>query len=185
MNVIEIIGFITAVLGIYLTAKKNIYAWPILIISSLAYAYFFYEIKLYADAVLQFFFVGTSVFAWINWSDNLKSSKQLIVHSLPFHKLIGYVFVALLIGKFFGVILNKYTDASYAEYDSLLFASSILASILSAKLILENWYLWIVINLLYILLYLNKQAYLTAVLYSILVVLAITGLQQWKKIKHV
>lgn len=184
MNAIEIIGFVTAVLGIYLSAKKNIFAWPILIVSSLAYAYFFFDIKLYADSVLQFFFVGTSVFAWINWSKNMKTEHQLVVQSLSFNSLLKYLFITLLIGKFFGILLNRYTDASYAEYDSLLFASSIFASILSAKLYVENWYLWIIINASYIILYLNKQAYLTAVLYGILIVLAVLGLLEWRKKSH-
>ena len=184
MNAIEIIGFVTAVLGIYLTAKKNILAWPILIVSSLAYAYFFFEIKLYADATLQFFFVGTSIFAWINWNKNFNSEHTLPIQKLSFNKLILYLLITLVLGKFFGIQLNKYTDASFAEYDSVLFAASILASILSAKLFLENWYLWIVINISYIILYLYKEAYLTAVLYAILVALAILGLREWKKQLH-
>lgn len=184
MNAIEIIGFVTAVLGIYLTAKKNISAWPILIVSSLAYAYFFFEIKLYADATLQFFFVATSIFAWINWKKNINSEQTLSVKKLSFNKLILYLLITLVLGKFFGIQLNKYTDASYAEYDSVLFAVSILASILSAKLFIENWYLWIVVNLSYIILYIYKEAYLTAVLYTILVILAVLGLREWKKQVH-
>jgi nicotinamide mononucleotide transporter len=58
------------------------------------------------------------------------------------------------------------------------------ASILSAKMFLENWYFWIVINLSYIVLYIYKEAYLTAVLYAILVALAVLGLREWKKQLH-
>lgn len=181
MNAIEIIGFITAVLGIYLSAKKNIYAWPVLIISSLAYAYFFFEIKLYADTVLQFFFVGTSIFAWLNWKKNLQSTHQLSIKSLPFKWLMLFLLVTLVFGKIFGIFLTKYTDASFAEYDSLLFAASLFASILSAKLFLENWYIWIIVDLSYIILYVLKEAYLTGFLYSILVALAVLGLLEWRK----
>jgi nicotinamide mononucleotide transporter len=184
MNAIEIIGFITAVLGIYLSAKKNILAWPVLIISSLAYAYFFFEIKLYADAMLQFFFVATSVFAWYQWKKESKNNQTLKVKSLPFAKLVSYVFIALVIGKCLGYLLNKYTDASYANFDSLLLAASVLASILSAKLFVENWYVWIVANISYVLLYIIKDAYLTAILYAVLLVIAVIGLRDWRKQAH-
>ncbi len=184
MNAIEIIGFITAVLGIYFSAKKNIFAWPVLIVSSLAYAFFFFEIKLYADALLQFFFVATSLLAWYHWNKENKQHNELRVKNLSFAKLIAFVFFALILGKAFGFILNKYTDATYADYDSILFASSILASILSAKLFLENWYLWILINFSYIILYIQKEAYLTAFLYFILLVIALIGLRDWKKQTH-
>lgn len=184
MNAIEIIGFITAVLGIYLSAKKNILAWPVLIVSSLAYAFFFFEIKLYADALLQFFFVATSLLAWYHWKKESKQHNELRVKKLSFAKLISYVFIAMVFGKALGFILNKYTDATYADYDSILFASSILASILSAKLFLENWYLWILINFSYIFLYIQKEAYLTAFLYFILLVIALIGLRDWKKQVH-
>lgn len=184
MNAIEIIGFVTAVLGIYLTAKKNIIAWPILILSSFAYAYFFFEIKLYADSSLQFFFVATSIFAWISWKKNITSEKTFVVKNINLKIIIGLLFLIAFSGIILAKILTKFSDATYAEYDSILFSASIVASILSAKMYLENWYFWIVINLSYIILYIYKEAYLTAVLYTILIALAILGLREWKKLLH-
>jgi nicotinamide mononucleotide transporter len=90
----------------------------------------------------------------------------------------------LVIGKCLGYLLNKYTDASYANFDSLLLAASVLASILSAKLFVENWYVWIVVNISYVLLYIIKDAYLTAILYAVLLVIAVIGLRDWKKQVH-
>ena len=184
MNAIEIIGFVTAVLGIYLTAKKNIIAWPILILSSLAYAYFFFEIKLYADSTLQFFFVATSIFAWINWKKSMANEQAFVVHRIAIKNITGLLLLISFSGIFIAKILTKFSDATYAEYDSILFSASIVASILSAKMYLENWYFWIVINLSYIVLYIYKEAYLTAVLYTILIALAILGLREWKKLLH-
>ncbi len=184
MNAIEIIGFVTAVLGIYLTAKKNIIAWPILILSSLAYAYFFFEIKLYADSTLQFFFVATSIFAWINWKKSMTNEQTFVVQRLAIKNITGLLLLISFSGIIIAKILTKFSDATYAEYDSILFSASIVASILSAKMYLENWYFWIVINLSYIVLYIYKEAYLTAVLYTILIALAVLGLREWKKQLH-
>lgn len=184
MNTLEIIGFVTAVLGIYLTAKKNILAWPILIVSSLAYAYFFFEIKLYADSSLQFFFVATSIFAWVNWKKSIANEKAFVVKRLNTKNISGLLLLIVFSGIIIAKLLTRFSDATYAEYDSILFSASIIASILSAKLYLENWYFWIIINLSYIVLYIYKEAYLTAILYSILVALALVGLREWKKQSH-
>lgn len=181
MNAIEIIGFITAVLGIYLTAKKNIYAWPILIISSLAYAFFFFEIKLYADTILQFFFVATSAYAWFNWNKNIDESNKLNVRRFKNREWVPVIFYILFASIIVAKFLSKYTDGTFVELDSILFISSVAASILSAKLYLENWYFWIVINFSYIVLYVFKDAYLTALLYSVLLGLAFVGLKEWRK----
>jgi nicotinamide mononucleotide transporter len=67
MSTIEIIGFITALLGVWLTIRQNILCWLVNIISSLFYCIYFFELKLYADSSLQVFFVVMGVYGWVNW----------------------------------------------------------------------------------------------------------------------
>jgi nicotinamide mononucleotide transporter len=56
---------------------------------------------------------------------------------------------------------------------------------MSAQKWLENWLLWIFVNSIYIVLYIYKDLYLTALLYGLLIVLAVLGWLQWsKKIKQ-
>lgn len=182
MELIEIIGFISAVISIYLTAEKKINAWPISIFSSGAYAFFFYEIRLYADVLLQIFFIGSSIYAWYSWSKQLQiHNDELFVKKIGLKKLAYIITLIFVLGAIVGFLFKTFSDADYAYYDSVLFVASILTTLLAAKLYLENWYLWIVINFAYILLYLLKSAELTALLYLILLVLAILGLYKWKK----
>ncbi len=186
MEIIEIIGFISAVIGIYLSAEKKIYAWPINIFSAGAYSLFFYEIRLYADALLQLFFIASSCYGWYNWSKiSNENNDQLKIKILGFKKLFLSVISILILGFITGYLFRTFTNADYAYFDSVLFSASIITTILSAKLFLENWYLWIIINFAYILLYLLKSAELTAILYLILLGLAILGLIKWRKNIHV
>lgn len=182
MKVIEIIGFLFAIVGIYYSAKRKLIYWPLSIISSLAYMFFFYEINLYADSLLQIFFILSSVFGWYSWQKNLdQNSDILTINSLNKKQIVLVIGIVLFTGIIMGYLLKKYSNADYAYYDSILFSASVICTILSARAYIENWYFWIVINSAYILLYISKQAYLTAILYLILIVLAIVGLRDWKK----
>jgi nicotinamide mononucleotide transporter len=182
LEIIEIIGFLFAVLGIYYSAKRKLIFWPLSIISSSAYMFFFYEINLYADSLLQIFFILSSSFGWYSWYKNLdENSDVLIINSLNKKQLFKTIAIILFSGVIIGFIFKKFSNADYAYYDSILFSASVVSTILSAKAYIENWYFWIVINSAYILLYISKQAHLTAILYLILIGLAILGLRDWKK----
>lgn len=182
MEIIEIIGFLFAVLGIYFSAKRKLIFWPLNIISSAAYMFFFYEINLYADSILQIFFILSSIFGWYNWYNNIeKNSDELVIRSLPKNQIVLIILTIMVIGLIVGFILKNFTNADYAYYDSILLSASIITTLLSAKAYIENWYFWIVINSAYIVLYIYKEAHLTAILYLILIILAIIGLRDWKK----
>lgn len=182
MEVIEIIGFLFAVIGIYFSAKRKLIYWPLSIISSLAYMFFFYEINLYADSLLQIFFIFSAIYGWYNWNKNLdENSDKLVINRLNKKELSFILLFILTSGVSMGYLLRKFSNADYAYYDSVLFCASVITTILSAKIFIENWYFWIIINIAYILLYISKEANLTAFLYLILTVLAIVGLRDWKK----
>lgn len=182
MEIIEIIGFLFAVLGIYYSAKRKLIYWPLSIISSSAYMFFFYEINLYADALLQIFFILSASFGWYSWYKNLdENSDVLIIKSLNKKQLFQIIGIIVISGIIIGSVFKKFSNADYAYYDSILFSASIISTIMSAKAYIENWYFWIIINAAYILLYISKQAHLTAILYLILIGLAILGLRDWKK----
>jgi nicotinamide mononucleotide transporter len=182
LEVIEIIGFLFAVLGIYYSAKRKLIYWPLSIISSSAYMFFFYEINLYADSLLQIFFILSSIFGWYSWHKDLdENSDMLTINSLNKKQIVQVLGIILFTGIIMGFLFKKFSNADYAYYDSILFSASVISTILSAKAYIENWYFWIVINSAYIILYISKQAHLTAFLYLILIVLAIVGLRDWKK----
>lgn len=184
MELIEIIGFLFAVVGIYYSAKSKIIYWPLSIISSLAYMYFFFKINLYADSLLQIFFILSALYAWSAWNKNIATHKKLNVSLASNLYLLKIASIALVFGIIIGLVFERFTDASFPYLDSTLFSFSILATYLSARAYLQNWYFWLVINAAYVCMYISKEAYITAVLYVILFVLAYFGLNQWKKINQ-
>lgn len=144
--------------------------------------FFFYEINLYADAILQIFFILSSIFGWYNWHANIeKNSDALVIRNLSKSQIVITIIAIMAIGLIVGFVLKNFTNADYAYYDSILLSASIITTLLSAKAYIENWYFWLFINSAYIVLYIYKEAHLTAILYLILIVLAIIGLRDWRK----
>ncbi len=181
MDIIEILGFVFAVVGIYYSTQRKIIYWPLSIISSLAYLFFFYKIGLYADSLLQVFFIVSSIYAWVAWKKNIQTNKKLHIIKASNIYLLKFIIFTLVLGIGVGICFDRYTDASLPYLDSILFAFSILATYLSARAILQNWILWIIINAFYIVMYITKQAYITSILYFVLIIIAIIGYLNWKK----
>jgi nicotinamide mononucleotide transporter len=180
LSTIEIAGFLTALTGVYLTIRQNRFCWPVNMMSAAIYAFFFMEIRLYADAVLQLFFIVMGVFGWISWSRKTEET-PLAVSRIRMRESVLLLLVAISVMLLLGHLLQKHTDASIPYLDSFCFALSIIATWLAARKILESWTLWIITDAIYTGMYLYKASYLTALLYLIFIVLAVSGYREWKR----
>ena len=176
----ELTGFITGLLCVYLAAKKIIWNWPLAIISVVTYAFIFYEKHLFADTVLQVYFLAMNFYGWYHWSkraplDNIVPVVRITKRQMLL-SLIGVGAVTLFLGS-----VLKYTTASYPYLDSFCAACSVVAQLLLARKVLENWLIWVFVNLIYVGIYLFKDLHLTAVMYAIYVPIAVLGYVDWKK----
>lgn len=177
---LEWLGTLTGFVCVYLAARQKVWNWPVAIISSLAYAVLFFDYKLYGDAVLQVYFVGTSIYGWYYW---LKRKEE---HARPIVSLNGNEFLkvtggVVLLSVLMGLFLDNYTDTNVPYADGFCTAISFVAQFLMARKILQNWILWIVADVCYIPLYIYKNLALTTVLYMLFLVLAVMGYLDWKK----
>ncbi len=181
-SLLEWIGVFTALIGIWLTARLHIICWIFSMISSIIYAYVFYKSTLYADFILQFFFIALSIWGWIHWGKsslhNSPPIKSLLLVEWFFGLSILAVFTFL-----FSFLLMKYTNDSLPILDSLCFSLSIWATYLTTKFKLDNWIIWLIANLIYILIYIKKGLIPTTILYGVLCMLSIMGYFKWVQIK--
>lgn len=177
---LEWLGTLTGFACVYLAAKQNIWNWPVAIISVLAYAILFYEYKLYGDAVLQFYFLATSVYGWYYW---LKRSNEHLkpVVSLSLRDFAKSVVIIALLSITLGWFLDRYTDSNVPYIDGFCTAMSFAGQFLMTRKVLQNWILWIIVDICYVPLYLYKNLALTAVLYTLFLVLAVMGYVDWRK----
>ncbi len=180
MNWIEILGFVTGVIGVWLTIRENIWCWPVGLINVILYLILFFDLKLYADAWLQGFYIVSQIYGWYKWKKGTDVSKELTVTFCSKATLLLAFVITLAMTALFGYYFSHYTQAALPWWDSLLTAMSLMGTWMQANKKIENWGVWIIANFIYIQIYIVKDTLLTAVLYFIFFLLAIEGYFEWK-----
>jgi nicotinamide mononucleotide transporter len=175
----EIAGVTAAMLYLLLVSQRTWMAWPAYILSSCLYAPIFWRSQLYADAALQLFFVGIGVAGWIAWN---KFKGPVRVVSLSRGKHLFTIITILCMTAILGMAMFIWTAAGYYAFpDAFLLIGSVGATILTVRRVVENWYYWIVINAVSVLLYASKGIWLTCMLGLMYLCLSVRGLTMWKE----
>lgn len=177
---LEWIGFLSTIACIYLAARESIWNWPVSILSIIISALLFFESQLFGDFILQFYFLFTAFYGWWFWIKKKKEKERPIVSIGVKHWLAAIVAVIVLT-VLLGYLLDRFTPTNVPYEDGFCTALSFVAQIMLTRKILENWILWIIVDICYVPLLIYKQLYLYAVLYAILVVIAFIGYLDWKK----
>lgn len=180
--IIEILGVVTGFICVWLAARNNIWNFPITILSVFFYIIVFYRARLYADMGLQFYFLGMAIYGWYYWIDRSDSGEEIKPVQRITPALIGIGLVGIsLFTVLFGTFLDRQTDAFAPYLDSLCAGGSLFGSFLLSRRIMENWLVWIIVDVIYLYLYVSKELYLTTLLYLAYIVVAVFGYREWKK----
>ena len=177
---LEWAGVITTCLGIWLTTRRNLLCWPITLAADIIYLIVYYDTLLLSDALLQVFFVAFTLYGWWNWRRGVRAEGEVKISPLKIRDAV----IALAIGAVGSIVLGIITQRMHAALpwlDAPLASYSLVASWWQARRHIANWWLWIVIDVLYVGEYIYKQLWPTALLYALLVALAILGLRDWKR----
>jgi nicotinamide mononucleotide transporter len=179
-TLLEIVGVITGLLCVYLAAKNVIWNWPFAIISVIIYIFIFFEAHLFADMGLQVYFLVVNIYGWYFWSKKSASAAKVPVIGIRKNEMV-LSGLAIVVFTFLLGSLLKYTTASFPYLDSFCTACSIVAQILMARKVLENWLIWIFVDVIYVGVYIFKDLHLTALMYAIYVGIALLGYVDWKR----
>src|ERR1035441_4968883 len=177
---LELAGTITTVLGIWLTTRRLLICWPITLAADLLYLVVFYRAQLLSDALLQIFFVVFTLYGWWHWWRGVREDGQVRVAPLALTSLLIAV-VAGAAGSYVLGELAKRMHAALPHLDASLASYSLVASWWQARKHIANWWLWIVVDLIYVGEYIYKDLWLTAILDAGLVALAGLGLRDWRR----
>jgi nicotinamide mononucleotide transporter len=178
----ELVGFVLGVWTVWLVARNNIWTFPIGIVQSAFFFVLFLEASLYADMWLQVFFIVVQVFGWWAWLKAGPNRTKLVVNTTPPWL---WAILALLLGAFvyFMVPVLHQAHGAYPLPDATTSGLSVLAQFMLSFKLIENWYLWIVADLIYIPLYFVKDLYFTSILYVVFLGLCVMGLVHWSKVR--
>lgn len=176
---IELAGGVTTAVGIWLTARRSLLCWPIILAADFLYLAVFYQARLLSDAILQIFFVAFTLYGWWNWWRGVQQEGEVRVVRLRMVNSIAAIAMGI-IGTFAVGALTKRLNAALPYFDASLLSFSLVASWWQARKHIANWWLWIAVDVLYIGEYIYKDLWLTAVIYAALVWIAIEGLREWR-----
>lgn len=181
MSPIEIVAVIFSLACVILAMRKHILNWPAGLVGVIAYFVLFYQIKLYADMGLQVIFFAQGIYGWINWVRSREGQDKVAVPIAHLSFKGRLLYSSGMLGVIAGVTvaLTQFTDAVQPLWDTSAAVTSLTANWLMARRVVESWILWIVADLLYIGLFINRELYLSGGIYLIFLILASLGLVRW------
>ena len=182
MEYIEIAGAVIGLLYLYLEYRASVYLWPVGVVMPLFYIYIFFVSRFYADMGINIYYLFASIYGWIRWNKSASQEQGLAITHMPFR----YWSIALLaLSILFAVIawiLIRFTDSPVPFGDSFTTALSIVAMWMLANKYIEQWGLWIGVNVVSCALYAWKGLYPTALLFVVYSIVPIFGYIKWKQL---
>lgn len=179
-NWVELFAVLTGFVAIFFQINAKPIYWPISITNVLLYIIVFFQSKLYAEIILQMYYLAMSIYGWIFWTKTNNSPQVAISRSSL--KLLFTLFIAFLIlWAGMAYLLKNYTNTDVPYIDSFITSLSFTATYLLARKKIENWLIWIFVDSISIGLYYYKGLYLTIIFFIALTILAIIGYLNWRK----
>jgi nicotinamide mononucleotide transporter len=186
-SLLERIGFVTGILCVLLAALNIIWNWPFAIISTGIYIFIFANSALYADMGQYIYLFISNIYGWYYWSRRPKHEKAIPVTRISKQQIKRSILAIIIISPLLGFTLVKlapllhYKPAVFPYLDSFCTVCSLIAQLFLARKVLENWLLWIFVDVIYIGVYYYKDLHLTAILFLIYTGLALFGYIDWRK----
>jgi nicotinamide mononucleotide transporter len=194
MSYLEFFGVVFGLIAVALSAKANILSWPIGVVNVVLAFFFYYQIQLYPDMMLQVFFCITNLIGWWRWAhprpEEEDKKKELKVSMMKFSQFILIALIGLASTFFFGYLASNLHEwlptlfdlpSSFPYTDSFILVMSIVTTFLMIQKKIECWVLWIIIDVIATILYFVKGAKFYGVEYLVLTLLAAFGLWHWIK----
>lgn len=178
---IETLAAVLGILSVWLMTRQKPAAWPIGLLMVLLYIGVFYDARLYSEMLLQMVYVVLQGYGWWRWLRGGTGQGHLEVSSLSALQIMRDLGVGVLIALLLGSLMSSHTDASLPWLDAALTGFSLVGQYWMANKRLQCWPLWLVIDVVYVGMFMSVGLYMTALLYLVFTVLAGYGWWQWSR----
>ena len=176
----ELIGFVAGAGCVWLATKQNALNFPLALINAITFGLLFVDKKLYGDAGLQAMFFSLNLYGWWHW---LHGDGQH--HELPISRLSprGWLIVCVATAVVVPLLRQGLIAIEGAAplLDAVITTLSVIAQVLLNRKTIDNWALWIAVDLISIPLYVSKGLYLTALLYAVFLLMCVVAWLSWRR----
>lgn len=178
---LDVIGFLTGVWGVWWQVRENVLNWPIQLVSSAVYVVVFFQARLFADTGINVIEIGLYISGWYWWLRGGHRHTELHIDRTSLRLALAMTAVGIAATAVLTVLLETVRDAA-PFLDALTSVMSIIALFMTGRKLYEVWWVWIVVNVIYIGLYEYKTLPLTAVLYGFFAIFSVAGLLNWRRV---
>jgi len=182
LTILEWVAAGFGVVNIALLIWRSIWNFAFGIVMVALYMFVFWEKRLYGEAALQVFFIAAQLWGWWLWHKALKEGSDpdaVPVRWLDNMSRAVWLLATAALSLNLGWVMHRFTDAAMPYADAGITGASVAAQILLGFRRIENWVLWIVIDVAAVGLYINRELYPTAGLYGGMLVMSLLGLKEW------
>jgi len=179
MSPIEGAAALLIAINVWLVARRSIWNYAFGIAGVTIYAIVFFRAKLYSDALLQIFFLVVQFYGLGQWRRSQADAGEVVVERLTAGARLGWLAGILAAIAGWGWLMHRFTDAALPWWDASVAMTSIAAQALMSVRKIENWWLWIAVNILSVGLYAAKALWITMALYIVLLGISVWGLVRW------
>ena len=194
MSYLEFFGALFGAVAVWLSARANVWSWPLGIVNVVLSFFLFYQVQLYPDVFLQCFFFVTNLVGWWRWvnpdpgeEDRKKElrvsfmtrTQILVVSLLALSGTLLFGTFAKNLHGFFPAVFSSPSAFPYA--DSFVTVMSVITTFLMIEKKVESWAFWFIIDVVATWLYFTKEIALYGVLYVVFCCLALWGFYHWTK----
>jgi nicotinamide mononucleotide transporter len=179
-NPLEFAAALLGVVNVALIVRRTVWNYPFGIAMVSLYFFVFFEARLYSDALLQIFFLAVNLYGWHNWLQARRETGDIPVRLLTNRERLVWAGGVAAGSAAWGLVMHYRTDAAAPIVDAFVAGMSIGAQILMARRYLENWLVWIAVDVVAIGLYWSRDLRFTSGLYFILLLLSIAGYREWR-----
>lgn len=176
---LEVIAVFAAIMYLVLAIKENIWCWLFAFISTSIYIYLFHSVSLLSESLLNIYYLIMAIYGWIQWR-NGDQNKSRSITSWSFKRHVVLIFLTALMVPLLGFGMQK-LGASMPYLDAFTTCFAVLATVMVAHKVLENWHYWLLINVTSVYIFIQKELFLTAAMFVLYVILTVIGFINWKQ----
>lgn len=179
--ILQCVGTALGLLYLWLEYKANIWLWIVGAIMPVVHGILYLTNGIYADAAMQLYYVAAGVYGLVVWSRRPKSSGDGKIRHTPKGWIMPLVAVYAVLHIVIYLLLTEFTDSRVPLLDSMSTALCIVAMWMLSRKLVEQWLVWLVVDMISVGLYLYKGIPITAGLYALYCLLAIAGYMRWRR----